>query len=156
MSSKGDDPIPQDNNDNGNPYPPAYEEGFLRQDYDRVVASLNEDPNQAKLSFGIRNTTLLHAAAYDGKADIVKLLLALGANVNARHTNGRTPLHLAANKGYLDVIEILVRNGADIEAKDEEGMTPLMWGIISRSARNDQIVSLLLSLGAKNIQVLPP
>jgi ankyrin repeat protein len=139
-----------DDDDNGNQYSPAYDEGFLRQDYDRVVESLNEDPSQAKLTYGAINETLLHAAAYDGQPDIVKLLLKLGADVDARSSCERTPLHLAAGQGYLDIIEILVRNGADIEAKDREGMTPLMWGRIARSGRGDRAVRLLLSLGANN------
>jgi ankyrin repeat protein len=137
-------------NDFGNPSPPAYDEGVLMQDYDRVVASLREDPSQARLSYGFRNSTLLHAAAYDGEVDAIKLLISIGADINAKEINGRTPLHLAANNGQLDAIETLVRNGADIEAKDGHEMTPLMWGRISRSLCKDQIVPLLLSLGAEN------
>jgi ankyrin repeat protein len=132
------------------PPPPAYTEGFLLQDYDRVMASLRDDPSQASLRFGNLHTTLLHAAAYDGKADIAQLLIRLGADVNAREVNGRTPLHDAANNGHLDVIDVLVRNGADIEARDNEGMTPLKWGRISRSGRSKQVIEKLLQYGATN------
>jgi ankyrin repeat protein len=131
------------------PDPPAYTEGFLRQDYEKVMESLNADPSQATLSFGDLHTTLLHAAAYDGKAEIAKLLLQLGADVNAREVNGRTPLHHAANNGHLDVIDVLVCHGTDIEAKDNGGMTPLMWGRISRSGRSQQVVEKLLQYGAR-------
>ena len=52
----------------------------------------------------------------------VKLLVARGANVNARSADlGRTPLLVAA--GYpnaADVLRVLVRKGADIKAKDKE------------------------------------
>lgn len=81
---------------------------------------------------------------------IVDQLIGLGANVNARERNGRTPLHHAANNGHLEVIELLVRSGADTEARDVEGMTPLMWARISRTGRKNEIVATLLSLGAEN------
>lgn len=132
------------------PDPHAYTEGFLQQNYDAVMESLKNDPEQAKLTFGSLHTTLLHAAAYDGKADIAEYLIRLGANANCREENGRTPLHDAANNGHLAVIEVLLRNGADIEARDNGGMTPLMWGKISRSGRKDRVVELLLRHGAKN------
>jgi ankyrin repeat protein len=127
----------------------AFTEGFLQQDYDRVLSSLQEDPGQAALTFGTLRTTLLHAASYDGRAEIAELLIRLGADVHAREVNGRTPLHHAANNGHLDVIDVLVRNGADVEAKDVQGMTPLMWGAISRSGRKKEIVEKLRQYGAQ-------
>lgn len=125
------------------PEPPAYTEGFLRQDYDRVVSSLREDPGQAALRFGLLQTTLLHAACYDGRADIAELLLQLGADVDAREVNGRTALHDAANNGHLEVIDVLLRHGARLDAEDSQGMTPLMWGEISRSGRSSEVVAKL-------------
>jgi ankyrin repeat protein len=51
--------------------------------------------------------------------DTVKLLLELGANVNAQDTlDGRTALMGAAHKGRNDVIELLVKNGADLATHD--------------------------------------
>jgi ankyrin repeat protein len=130
------------------PEPIAYTEGFLKQDYQRVLSSLREDPGQAALSFGNLHTTLLHAACYDGRADIAELLIRLGADVNAREVNGRTPLHHAANNGHLDVIDVLVCHGARLDVQDIQGMTPLMWGQISRSGRKQEIVAKLRSYGA--------
>lgn len=138
------------NNSADTPAPHAYTEGFLQQDYDTVISSLRNDPGQAKLVFGSLHTTLLHAAAYDGKADIAELLIRLGADVNCREANGRTPLHDAANNGHLAVIEVLLRNGADIEAIDNGRMTPLMWGKISRSGKKEEVVELLIKHGAKD------
>ena len=129
--------------------PVAYTDGFLKQDYDKVLESLEKDPTQTSLVFGSIETTLLHAAAYDGKAVIVERLIDLGADVNAKESSGRTPLHHAANNGHIDVIVELVRSGADIESKDAGGMTPLMWAKISRTGIKDDIVAKLLELGAK-------
>lgn len=133
------------------PDPPAYSEGVLKQDYDKVAESLKDDPSQARLKgFGYTKTSLLHAACYDGKPEIAELLLELGADVNARERDLRTPLHLAANQGHLDVIDVLVQHDADLEAKDVQGKTPLMLGRISRSGKKDEIVARLKEYGARD------
>lgn len=131
------------------PDPPAFE-GFLQQDYSNVIESLTQDPRQATVVFGDIETTLLHAASYDGQTAIIELLIELGADVNAKESNGRTPLHHAANNGHLEVIELLVRCGADLEASDGEGMTALKWAKISRTGRKKEIVAKLVALGKNN------
>jgi ankyrin repeat protein len=57
----------------------------------------------------------------------VKLLIAAGADVNARSTNlQRTPLLIAATyPGSVEVLRLLVEHGADIHAKDRIGMHAL-------------------------------
>lgn len=54
---------------------------------------------------------------------LVELLLAHGANVNARRRDGMTALHAAAHRGHLNVIAALVKAGADpnIRAHAEPG-----------------------------------
>jgi ankyrin repeat protein len=42
----------------------------------------------------------LHQAAATGDTDVVKLLLAKGADVNAKEDDGWTPLHWAARNGH--------------------------------------------------------
>jgi ankyrin repeat protein len=61
-----------------------------------------------------------------GAADrsLIALLIAHGADVNARVTHGLVPLHLAASRGALDVIEMLLRAGADPTAAMDDGVTP--------------------------------
>ena len=51
--------------------------------------------------------------------EVVKLLLDLGADVNARDTlDGRVALMGAAHKGRPDVVQLLVDHGADLAARD--------------------------------------
>ncbi len=50
----------------------------------------------------------------------MKLLVAKGADINAKDYNGTTPLHEAAWSGHKDVVELLVDNGANVSAKDDE------------------------------------
>jgi ankyrin repeat protein len=60
--------------------------------------------------------TALQSACYHGLTQIVKLLIAAGANKEAL-SNGATPLHIAASKGHLDVCRTLVLAGAEVAFK---------------------------------------
>lgn len=89
----------------------------------------------------------LHAAAWNGYAEIAKLLLEHGADVNAKDKYGWTPLLYAAaspcdNK---ETISLLLACGANPNVVDREGRTPLrekaIWG-------HTDIVRLLLEHGA--------
>ena len=48
----------------------------------------------------------LTVAAKGGHANVVKLLLAAGANVNRMH-DGKTPLHLAVQNRHAEVAQLL-------------------------------------------------
>jgi cytohesin len=71
--------------------------------------------------------TPLHNAAWGGYKEIAELLIAEGADVNAKKGvwDGRTPLHLAALEGEKEIAELLIAAGADVNAKDDDGDTPL-------------------------------
>jgi ankyrin repeat protein len=57
--------------------------------------------------------------------EAVKLLVALGGDVNAPKEDGRTAVHSAALLGWNSVIEYLAAQGADLDAKDMYGQTPI-------------------------------
>jgi ankyrin repeat protein len=88
--------------------------------------------------------TPLHVAATKGYKDAAELLLANGADVNAKDQFGETPLHAAMKvpsllglslisspgtqlkkRGNTDLVELLIANRADVDAKDRYGLTPL-------------------------------
>lgn len=83
-----------------------------------VRSALDADPSLVYRSecsdFGI------HLAAWQGNAEIVKLLLERGADVNARGNGGRTALHYAIEHHHPDVVQLLVSHGADINVVDDE------------------------------------
>ncbi len=73
-------------------------------------------------------STPLHYAVWKGHRELVELLLAAGADVNARNQNdhwGTTPLHAAAHANERAIAALLVAHGADLEARDGNGKTPL-------------------------------
>jgi len=61
--------------------------------------------------------TPLHKAAGGGYENIVELLIASGADANAKNAYGETPLHEAAVGGHKSIAELLIANGADANAK---------------------------------------
>jgi hypothetical protein len=69
--------------------------------------------------------TPLHVGAEIGKTDQIADLIAKGANVNTRATNGQTALHLAARFGQTKVVRLLLANGADPNCRDATNATPL-------------------------------
>ncbi|MBN1786886.1 MAG: ankyrin repeat domain-containing protein [Sedimentisphaerales bacterium] len=64
----------------------------------------------------------LHSAAFAGNADIIKLLLEKGADINGRDDNNLTPLYYARDP---NTIEFLIKNGAVVNTCDGTGYTPL-------------------------------
>ena len=76
-----------------------------------------------RLAFAAGDTPL-HSAAQWGHKDIVKMLLANGAEVNVTNKWGQTPLHYASVFGHEEVIRTLLNAGADPEAKMPDGTTP--------------------------------
>lgn len=91
-------------------------------------------------------------AAFFGHEDVVKELLDLGANVNAKGHNGVTVLLAALQKAENDrIARLLIDSGADVNACDGQGLTPLMTAIYADS--NEMTLYLLekgADVGVKN------
>ncbi len=88
-----------------------------------------------------RGNTPLHTAAQNGAIELVKRLLAAGADPNARNlkvpgaigpgafrapAGEISPLHVAARANQLEIMKLLVAAGADTKLKAEDGTTLLM------------------------------
>lgn len=56
--------------------------------------------------------------------EIVRLLIAAGADVQSRDALGFTPLHAAAGAGHLTIVKLLVDAGADVNAETSAGIRP--------------------------------
>jgi ankyrin repeat protein len=58
----------------------------------------------------------LHLAAREDRSDVVELLLANKAAIDARSNKGWTPLHYAAANDHIAVVKLLLAAGADVNA----------------------------------------
>ena len=68
--------------------------------------------------------TPLAVAAEQGHLDIVNMLVAAGAKVNARDTAGGTALSVAILRGYKEIVEALLAAGTDV-LRDKEDLLNL-------------------------------
>lgn len=69
--------------------------------------------------------TALHYAAAAGDNDIVSLLLAKSAYIDAESPNKTTPIMMAARGGHIYTVKLLLDEGADATLKNELGMTAI-------------------------------
>ena len=85
-------------------------------------------------------------AAWRGRKEIAELLIAKGANLNAKNNDEGTPLHNAAWKGHVEIAKLLIVKNADVNAKDVEGQTPLDW---AEEEKQKETANLLRKHGGK-------
>ena len=88
-------------------------------------------------------------AANRGRPNIAKLLIAAGADVNARDGSALqtwSVLHIAAAEEHTEVAELLIENGADIDVLTDPSLdTPLL---LAAREGNKTMAELLISKGA--------
>jgi uncharacterized protein len=116
---------------------------------DRLEALLASEPALATAR-SADGFTALHFPAFFGVGDAsaaTRLLLAAGAEVNARSENGLSvlPIHSAAAGNHDDVVAVLVDAGADVNARQPGG-----WTALHGAAQNGSLASVdrLLAAGA--------
>ena len=65
------------------------------------------------------------------------MLLAHGADANARNNDGHTPLQAASAGDHKDVVEILLAHKADVNAMNNNGSTALK--VVAVMGREDMV-----------------
>ena len=94
-------------------------------------------------------TTPLHAAAYSGNLEVVRMLIEYDpANVNAGKEDGERPLHWVSRNSNLkdgSIFRLLLEHGADVNVQSRRGRTPLH---LASEFRAPGVVHLLLKHGA--------
>jgi len=88
--------------------------------------------------------------AEKGMSDVVKALLAKGANVNARNEEGDSALLIACYSPHGDeIVPILLENGADVGVANNEGRTVLMKAARSSWYLGDDVSKRWLRVGPR-------
>lgn len=109
-----------------------------------ALLSAGADVNQP--SKETMKLTPLHSATAAREVSIARLLIAKGANVNARQAElGFTPLHEAAANGHIEFALLLLENGAEINSRTKDGKTPLKFAV---DRNESEMASFLRSRGA--------
>ena len=93
---------------------------------------------------GYIGTVLFDAIKYQSK-ELLQLLIARGANVNAADIDGLTALHVACRGDYMTLVPILLDSGADVHAETSSGATPLHF---AAATGDTALVQRLLESGA--------
>jgi len=114
-------------------------------DLEKVKALAAKDP-KAVNEKDARGRTPLHFAGVAGKPDILKFLIASGADVRAADPGGFTPLHWAAAEGQADAARALIAAGADPNALSAQGVSTLESAFYGR---RPEAVEALLQGGLK-------
>ena len=108
----------------------------------REILQLGQvDINRRELK-SVGGMSALHMACENNDAEMVRLLLAAGANVDIKtDTNiGEGCLHLCCRLGVLSCAELLVRGGVNVNLKDNLGNNASFW---AHSKQHDDIIKCL-------------
>jgi uncharacterized protein len=106
-----------------------------------AVRALLKQPASALKPVEGDGSTALHWAVRADDLEMVRLLLAAGADVKTATREGVTPLSLAAVNGSVRMTEVLLEAGANANASMPEGETILMTA--ARTGRPEVIETLL-------------
>ncbi|NVO20245.1 MAG: ankyrin repeat domain-containing protein [Bacteroidetes bacterium] len=77
----------------------------------------------------------IHFAVKSGSEEVLKLLIAKGADINVQEQDGYTPLMLATFNNYFSIVKILVYNHADLSIKNKVGQTVMDMARIYEAGR---------------------
>ncbi|MCF8033678.1 MAG: ankyrin repeat domain-containing protein [Desulfarculaceae bacterium] len=116
-------------------------------DHQAIARVLQKQPELIDRTF--QGRTPLHLAAMMNFVWGVDILLARGADPNARDALGDTPLHAAAYGIGKHTVPLLLKAGADPNATNHQGLTPLhLAAYCACNPWSLEICNLLLRAGA--------
>jgi ankyrin repeat protein len=99
---------------------------LYRKDYKSLGRYLNAETVNLRTEGHGRTLLMLAASETNPDPEVVRFLIARGADANLADTAGRyTALHLAVCGLHKDIVQVLLRAGADPNAEDASGWTPL-------------------------------
>lgn len=108
-----------------------------------VTSLLQQQGANAEAADTSTGHTPLHAAAAQGHASIVQVLLQHGVSRDPRDKRGNTPLMLAARYNHTEALRLLLAHGAHKDARNHEQKTALHY-----AAKYGQLASVRLLIDA--------
>jgi len=96
-----------------------------------TIAGMNVFEKAVARCSSVTRQTPLHVACEEGRVDSIRMLLTMGAMVNARDKSGATPLFKACEAGHAEAAKLLLsssvgeKGGADLMLKNTAGEAPL-------------------------------
>lgn len=126
-------------------FPQGVHRAIKEGDIEKVEKYLKAgvDPNLVVVASN--GTTLLYEAVLQDHREIVKMLIAQGADVNAVYEDGYTPLRQAMEENNQELMKLLIAQGADVNAVYQYDSTLLYdarWG-----GGDPELVKLLMANG---------
>ncbi|MGH9351707.1 MAG: ankyrin repeat domain-containing protein, partial [Terriglobia bacterium] len=117
-----------------------------------LLLAKGADPNHRMNVIGMFPTSpLIQAVGFDD-AGVVEALIAGGANVHERDSDGMTPLDWAAIEHHLHAVKALLAAGADVNTVDRFGYTPLLYAATIDFGDADTAAALLSAGANPNIK----
>lgn len=92
------------------------------------------------------HTTALEHAVINANREMIQLLIAAGADVNATNSSGETPLMMLDSDATADLTWDLINAGAKVNTRDKQGNNALMH---AASVNNIELLKTLLEAGAQ-------
>jgi len=93
-------------------------------------------------------TTALIQASHFGYMQIVRLLLARGADAEKANKKETTALMRASQEGHEHIVSVLLRGGANVNRRNHERMTSLM---LASQRGHEHVVEALIAAGAAHV-----
>ncbi|KAK3092287.1 hypothetical protein FSP39_000780 [Pinctada imbricata] len=119
-----------------------------------VIASIYgyKSATEALLKYGanvnkanVQGYNALHVAAWNGKLEIVDLLLKAGIPHDLQTGDKNTALSLAAHGNFLPTVKMLLPLGCNVNNSDKDADTPIHYASFNG---NEEMVEILLQYGA--------
>ena len=116
-----------------------------------MIASLRGDREIARILIELGGAEVkhsgwapIHYAAFYDKEQMIRYLIAKGADKDAIAPNGYTALMLAARSGHTDAVRALLQEDVDINVRGPDGQTALK---IARLRKHSEVADLIARAG---------
>ncbi|KAK6021089.1 ankyrin repeat protein, partial [Ostertagia ostertagi] len=85
--------------------------------------------------------------------DLVRLLVAMKANLNAQDTNGNTALHLCVIHEKIEMMKMALEAGARLNIANKQSLTPLTLAAKLAKKRRFLLFNIILELEGESVWV---